>query len=97
LQVILIGMAHIVLVGRKVVLKKVFVFLIAFPLPGIWFTDQVLVTVFTAALLMTEHYQGGMMTASWIAAGCLYLGLLLERWLFFVEARHVVRLYYGTD
>lgn len=35
--------------------------------------------------------------AGWIAAGGLYLGLLLERWLFFVEAKHVVRHYYGEQ
>ena len=29
----------------------------------------------------------------WLAFICVYIGLLLERWLFFVEAKHVVRFY----
>jgi sulfite dehydrogenase (quinone) subunit SoeC len=29
------------------------------------------------------------------AAGCCIIGLLIERWLFFAEARHTVRLYHG--
>ncbi len=32
---------------------------------------------------------------SWAAIISAYIGLLLERWLFFVEAKHVVRHYYG--
>ncbi len=31
----------------------------------------------------------------WLALMTHYLGMLLERWLFFVEAKHVVRHYYG--
>lgn len=31
-----------------------------------------------------------------VAAVCSLLGLLVERWLFFAEARHVVRLYHGS-
>ncbi|MEO0369012.1 MAG: DmsC/YnfH family molybdoenzyme membrane anchor subunit [Pseudomonadota bacterium] len=31
------------------------------------------------------------------AALCCYLGLLLERWLFFVEAKHVIRHYYDAS
>ncbi len=31
---------------------------------------------------------------AWIA---MFVGLLVERWLFFVEARHVVRLYHGEQ
>ena len=31
------------------------------------------------------------------AAGSITLGLVVERWLFFAEARHAVRLYYGAD
>ena len=37
---------------------------------------------------------GGGGAAGIAAVVCLYLGLLLERWLFFVEAKHVVRHYY---
>ena len=35
-----------------------------------------------------------MLDAPWGALICLYLGLLLERWLFFVEAKHVIRHFY---
>ena len=34
---------------------------------------------------------------SMLAVSSAYLGLLLERWLFFVEAKHVVRRYYGEQ
>lgn len=34
------------------------------------------------------------MPAGWLSA---YLGLLIERWLFFAEARHVVNLYHGAS
>ena len=33
----------------------------------------------------------------WLAVFSLFLGLLAERWLFFAEARHVVRLYHGDS
>lgn len=33
----------------------------------------------------------------YLAVPCLFIGLLLERWLFFAEARHVVRLYHGDQ
>jgi DMSO reductase anchor subunit len=29
------------------------------------------------------------------AVACCIIGLLIERWLFFAEARHTVRLYHG--
>jgi DMSO reductase anchor subunit len=35
--------------------------------------------------------------ASVLAAASVALGLLVERWLFFAEARHTVMLYYGAD
>lgn len=31
----------------------------------------------------------------WVMIGSVYLGLLVERWLFFIEAKHVVRHFYG--
>lgn len=34
--------------------------------------------------------------SAWVAIASMYIGLLLERWLFFVEAKHVVRHYYGV-
>jgi len=37
------------------------------------------------------------LVASALAALALAVGLLLERWLFFAEAEHVVMLYYGAD
>ena len=38
----------------------------------------------------------GVVILSLAAALCLAVGLLVERWLFFAEARHVVMNYYGT-
>lgn len=35
--------------------------------------------------------------AAILAAAAMLAGLLVERWLFFAEARHVVMLYYGAD
>jgi sulfite dehydrogenase (quinone) subunit SoeC len=35
--------------------------------------------------------------AAWIAAGSFVAGALLERWLFFAQAEHVVRLYHGQQ
>lgn len=35
--------------------------------------------------------------ASLLAFGCMATGLLVERWLFFSEARHTVTLYYGAE
>jgi sulfite dehydrogenase (quinone) subunit SoeC len=37
------------------------------------------------------------LVGSAIAVLALAVGLLLERWLFFAEAEHVVMLYYGAD
>jgi DMSO reductase anchor subunit len=34
--------------------------------------------------------------AAWLAAMCGTLGIFVERWLFFAEARHTVMLYYGA-
>ena len=28
---------------------------------------------------------------------CNFLGLIVERWLFFAEAKHIVNLYYGRE
>lgn len=41
---------------------------------------------------LSEYAQLG----AWLIVLSLYLGLLLERWLFFVEAKHVVRHYYDN-
>lgn len=45
------------------------------------------------ALVMVAGARGAMLTAA-IASLCI-VGLLAERWLFFAEARHTVRLYHG--
>lgn len=41
--------------------------------------------------------QLGAAALTWVAALAMLCGLLLERWLFFAEARHVVRLYHGDQ
>jgi DMSO reductase anchor subunit len=35
--------------------------------------------------------------AAGLALACAALGLVIERWLFFAEAKHTVTLYYGAD
>jgi DMSO reductase anchor subunit len=45
--------------------------------------------VMPAALVVLEP------ELAWLAFGACLLGLVAERWLFFVEARHTVRLYHG--
>ncbi len=35
--------------------------------------------------------------AAWLGAALLLAGIVVERWLFFAEAKHVVTLYYGLD
>ncbi len=42
-------------------------------------------------LLMGNH------VTVYLASLCMMLGLLIERWLFFAEAKHVVRLYHGDQ
>ena len=36
------------------------------------------------------------MAAAWISLSSGMLGIFVERWLFFAEARHSVMLYYGA-
>ena len=56
---------------------------------------------FLLAALMTVigFASGGPMAVvpAILAAVCGSLGIVLERWLFFAEAKHVVILYYGGD
>jgi DMSO reductase anchor subunit len=47
-----------------------------------------------AALLRTD---GWGTAAAALAVACAALGLIIERWLFFAEAKHTVTLYYGAD
>ncbi len=50
-----------------------------------------------ALLLFAQmNLAGGGLPLALLAVVSAYLGLLLERWLFFVEARHVIRHYYGA-
>ena len=50
-------------------------------------------------LLIVAYFSGGFAaaSASILAAMSISLGLIIERWLFFAEARHVVTLYYGAQ
>ncbi len=48
------------------------------------------------ALLIAWPERGGEAWLGVVAAGCCLAGLLVERWLFFAEAEHVVRLYHGS-
>lgn len=43
-----------------------------------------------ALVVGPPYWQGAL-----VAAACCMMGLLVERWLFFAEARHTVRLYHG--
>ena len=51
------------------------------------------------ALALLAELIGGWLgaAASLLAVPAVALGLLVERWLFFAEARHTVMLYYGAD
>jgi DMSO reductase anchor subunit len=50
-----------------------------------------------AALLLSLIGGSAGIAASALAAMSMALGLVVERWLFFAEAQHVVMLYYGED
>ena len=64
---------------------RVFATILAFVLPF-------LLTAFTLALV--QPVAG---TAAMLAAVSVILGVLIERWLFFAEAKHAVTLYYGQS
>ncbi len=54
-------------------------------------------TVPLVMLVMSYLLNGPLvLAASFIAAVCMSVGVVVERWLFFAEARHVVTLYYGA-
>jgi DMSO reductase anchor subunit len=57
----------------------------AFALPG----------ALTLAALFLPGWIGIILAAASVASAAL--GLVVERWLFFAEARHTVTLYYGAD
>lgn len=48
-------------------------------------------------LIVATAYYASLASLSYIAFISLFAGLLIERWLFFAEARHVVRLYHGDQ
>jgi DMSO reductase anchor subunit len=48
-------------------------------------------------VLVVATYTFDVALATYFAMVSLYLGLFVERWLFFAEARHVVRLYHGDQ
>lgn len=50
-----------------------------------------------AAVLVAGDVSGISLAASALAAASSIAGALIERWLFFAEARHVVTLYYGAQ
>ena len=66
-----------------VTLFKVLVFVLGFIVPG----------------LIVFGMTGGDATTAmaWVALISAFLGIGLERWLFFAEARHVVNLYHGAQ
>ena len=57
----------------------------AFALPG----------ALTLAALVVAGWVGALLAGLAVASAAL--GLVVERWLFFAEARHTVTLYYGAD
>lgn len=56
----------------------------------------VLVFIAPPALIIVA-YTLNITPAAYLAMVSLYVGLFVERWLFFAEARHVVRLYHGDQ
>ena len=50
-------------------------------------------------LLVVAYLLSGpfVVVACFTAAICMSVGIVVERWLFFAEARHVVSLYYGAE
>lgn len=68
--------------GNALLLRS-FMFLLAFIVPGI--------------LLIVILNNPQMINLSYVALVIAYVGVLVERWLFFAEARHVVNLYHGRQ
>ncbi len=50
-----------------------------------------------AILLIILLNGSGVNLLIYVALGIAYIGILVERWLFFAEARHVVNLYHGMQ
>ena len=73
-----------VITKNKSLLLRISVFVLAFVLPAL-----LLIAVMTQTIVATP-----LMLISFLSA---FIGVLIERWLFFAEARHVVNLYHGTN
>jgi len=56
-----------------------------------------LLTFVLPALIVSVAFYLSLNLVTYLAAVSIFAGLLLERWLFFAEARHVVRLYHGDQ
>jgi len=56
----------------------------------------ILAFIVPLALIVVAYYLK-VAPAAYLAMISLYVGLFVERWLFFAEARHVVRLYHGDQ
>ena len=60
---------------------------------------QLLAFVLPIVLLLAALAMSGVTAAllAWLAAIAQFTGMLVERWLFFAEAKHTVTLYYHGD
>jgi DMSO reductase anchor subunit len=58
---------------------------------------MITLTFFLPLVLLVAAHHLEVASAAYIAMISLYTGLFVERWLFFAEARHVVRLYHGDQ
>jgi len=58
---------------------------------------QLLAFILPMALMLVVAYFDGNEILVYLAFVSAMLGLFVERWLFFAEARHVVRLYHGDQ
>ena len=72
-----------VITKNKSLLLRVAVFIFAFILPALLLTGAMIQTITTMPLVFIGFLSS-------------FIGVLIERWLFFAEARHVVNLYHGT-
>lgn len=64
---------------------------------GLRFVVFLLGFIIPAILLIILINGSNMSLLAYVAAVIAYLGILVERWLFFAEARHVVNLYHGLQ
>jgi DMSO reductase anchor subunit len=58
---------------------------------------MIILTFVVPLALVIAAYMIDLVSAFYMAMISLYVGLFIERWLFFAEARHVVRLYHGDQ